>query len=142
MCNKPLKNAQTSILELLNADVTNYKPIKNPEHKESDYPPKIENDEFRDELKKSKIEYSLNFDDRFLRCRGQALKDFYILRYGRFKRVPDIVVFPKSHEDVVFVVELANKYCAVVGKHITCCIDNFVIFIFQQFHMAEVQIQQ
>ncbi|KAL7021035.1 hypothetical protein ACKWTF_011720 [Chironomus riparius] len=114
MCNKPLKNARTSILELLNADITNYKPIKNPEHNECDYPAKIENKEFCEELKILKIEYSLNFDDRFLRCRGQALKDFYILRYGRFKRVPDIVVFPKSHEDVVTVVELANKYCAVL----------------------------
>lgn len=130
MCNKPLKNARTSILELLNADITNYKPIKNPNHKESDYPPKIENKEFCEELKNSKIEYSLNFEDRFLRCRGQALKDFYILRYGKFKRVPDVVVFPKSHEDVVTVVEMANKYCAVLGKqgHFTLYVAHRKLF--------------
>ena len=116
MCNKPLKNARVHLQELLNADITNYKPVKNPEHNEADYPPKVENKEFCDELKKAQIEFSENFDDRFLRCRGQALKDFYILRYGKFKRVPDLVVFPKSHEDVEIVVELSKKYCAVIGE--------------------------
>ncbi|CAG9812258.1 unnamed protein product [Chironomus riparius] len=48
------------------------------------------------------------------RCRGQAMKDFYILRYGRFERIPDIVVFPRSHKDVVFCVELANKFGSVI----------------------------
>ncbi|CAG9803045.1 unnamed protein product [Chironomus riparius] len=114
MCNKPLLNARASLLELLNADITNYKPTRNPVHNESDYPPRVENKTFYKELQNSKIEFSLNFDDRLLRCRGQASKDFYILRYGKFKRVPDIVVFPKSHEDVVMVVELAKKYCSVL----------------------------
>ena len=118
MCNKPLKNARTLILEIFNADITNFKPIRSPKHKESDYPPRVENEIFCKELQNSKIEYTLNFDDRFLRCRSQGTKDFYILRYGKFKRVPDIVVFPKSHEDVVVVVELAKKYSAVIGKHI------------------------
>lgn len=60
------------------------------------------------------IDFSLDFDDRFFRCRGQAPKDFYILRFGKFKRIPDIVVWPKCHEDVEIIVRLANKYCSVI----------------------------
>ena len=114
MSNIPLKNAREQFLYILNTDISNFKPIINPVHLECDYPPAVINEEFCNELKISKIEFSLDFNDRFHRCRGQAMKDFYILRYGKFERVPDVVVFPKSHEDVVLCVELANKFCAVI----------------------------
>ncbi|CRK94929.1 CLUMA_CG008420, isoform A [Clunio marinus] len=114
ICNIPFNKARSKLLELYKSDVAKYKPYVNPVHKESDYPPKVENLEFCKELSDAKIEFSLDFEDRFLRCRGQATREFYILRFGKFKRIPDIVVWPKCHEDVEIVVKLANKYLSVI----------------------------
>lgn len=115
-------------MELLHSDVANYKPYINPVHKPSDYPPPVENAEFCKELDHAKVDYSLDFEDRFLRCRGQATRDFYILRFGKFKRIPDIVVYPKCHEEVEVVVKLANKYLSVIipyggGTNITLSLN-------------------
>jgi alkyldihydroxyacetonephosphate synthase len=110
----PFKKARQHLLNILETDIASYQPFSNPIHLESDYPPAVTNEEFCNQLKSSNIEFSLDFNDRFHRCRGQAMKDFYILRNGKFERIPDIVVFPKSHEDVVLCVELANKFCAVI----------------------------
>lgn len=116
MCDKMLKNARGQILKLLKSDIKDYKPYVNPVHKESDYPPPVENEEFVNELKTQNIEYSLDFEDRFLRCRGQATRDFYTLRFGKFKRIPDLVAWPKSHEEVELIVKSANKYNSVISK--------------------------
>lgn len=115
-------------MELLHSDVANYKPYVNPVHKPSDYPPPVENPEFCKDIAEAEIDFSLEFDDRFLRCRGQATRDFYILRFGKFKRIPDIVVWPKCHKDVEIVVKLANKYRSVIipyagGTNITLCLN-------------------
>ena len=110
----PFKKARQHLLNILEVDTSSFEPFTNPIHLESDYPPAVTNEEFCNELKTSKIEFSLDFNDRFHRCRGQAMKDFYILRYGKFDRIPDIVVFPRSHEDVILCVELGNKFCAVI----------------------------
>lgn len=99
--------------ELLKYDFANYKPYVNPLHKESDYL-HVENPEFCKELDEARIDFSSDFDDRFIRCRGQASRDFYVLRFGKFKRVPDLVVWPKSHRDVEVIVRLANKYLSVI----------------------------
>lgn len=128
MCNIPFKDARHQFLKVLNADINGYLPYKNPVHKESDYPPPRENSKFVNELKKFKIEFSKEFDDRFLRCRGQATRDFYVLRYQKFKRLPDLVIWPKCHEEVMKIVELANKFLAVIipyggGTNITLSLN-------------------
>lgn len=114
MCRIPFPHARSKFLEILQLDLKNYKLYENPVHTANDYQPPIENAEFCDTLKTVRIDYSLNFDDRFLRCRGQATRDFYTLRHGRFKRIPDIVVWPKCHDDVEIVVKMANKYQSVI----------------------------
>jgi alkyldihydroxyacetonephosphate synthase len=108
------KDARKFLLKLLNSDLKDYKPYINKIHKESDYPPALENPELIDELAKAQIEFSLDFDDRFFRCRGQATRDFYVLRFGKFERIPDLVVWPKTHDEVISVVKLANKYCSCI----------------------------
>lgn len=115
-------------MELLHYDVSNYKQYINPVHKATDYPPPVENAKFVKEIEAAKIDFSLEFDDRFLRCRGQATRDFYILRFGKFKRVPDIVVWPKCHAEVEVIVKLANKYLSVIipyggGTNITLSLN-------------------
>ncbi|KAG5677422.1 hypothetical protein PVAND_007180 [Polypedilum vanderplanki] len=114
MCNIPFKNARQHLLQLFNYDIINYKPHINPIHTEKDYPPSIENQAFVEALKNTNIDYSLDFNDRFFRCHGQSTRDFYILRYSKFQRIPDLVVWPKNHDDVVLIVKLANKHFSVL----------------------------
>lgn len=114
MSNRIFWNAFETAQKLLNKDIKNYQPSVIKQHKECDYPAAIENVELKKELEEKKIDFSSAFDDRFLRCRGQGARDLYTLRYGKFHRLPDLVVWPRCHEDVVFVVQLANIFCAII----------------------------
>lgn len=69
-----------------------------------------DNPEFRKEIEAAKIDQSIDIEDRYFRCHSQAPRDFYILKYSQYKRIPDVVIWPKSHEDVETIVKLANKY--------------------------------
>jgi alkyldihydroxyacetonephosphate synthase len=115
-------------LKLIHVDLSDYKTYVNPVHTASDYPQPVENLEFCKEIKSANIDYSLDFEDRFFRCRGQSSRDFYILRFGKFQRIPDIVVWPKCHKDVEIIVKLANKYLSVIipfggGTNITLALN-------------------
>ena len=45
---------------------------------------------------------------------GASLREVFTLRYGRFERYVDVVVYPGSHEHVVRLVELANEHDVVL----------------------------
>ena len=70
--------------------------------------------DFLQGIKKLNIDHSLNGEDRLIRCHGQTLHDIHTLRSGNFKRIPDLVLWPKSHNEVVEIVKLANTYNVVV----------------------------
>lgn len=56
-------------------------------------------------------------DDPLVRLRrghGHTGAEIWAIRYGKLERVPDLVVFPGSHEDVVKLVEIAEKHDACV----------------------------
>jgi alkyldihydroxyacetonephosphate synthase len=139
MCNIPFKQARDYFLKLFKTDIKDYKPISSLVHKESDYPPPIENSEFENDLKGEEIEFSKDFDDRFFRCHGQASYDIYVLRFGKFQRIPDLVIWPKCHKEVEKIVQLANKYLAIIipfggGTNVTLSLnyskhDNQKLFI-------------
>ncbi|NWQ70787.1 ADAS protein, partial [Neopipo cinnamomea] len=76
----------------------------------NDVPPSIVNEEFLQDLKATKISYSQDAEDRVFRAHGHCLHEIFVLREGMFKRIPDIVVWPVCHEDVVKIVELACKH--------------------------------
>uniref|UniRef100_A0A8B9FW49 Alkylglycerone-phosphate synthase n=1 Tax=Amazona collaria TaxID=241587 RepID=A0A8B9FW49_9PSIT len=76
----------------------------------NDVPPSIVKEEFLQDLRAAKISYSQDAEDRVFRAHGHCLHEIFILREGMFKRVPDIVVWPVCHEDVVKIVELACKH--------------------------------
>ncbi|KAE8750586.1 hypothetical protein FOCC_FOCC002566 [Frankliniella occidentalis] len=61
-----------------------------------------------------RISHSIAGLDRLVRAHGQTLHDAFILREGAFERIPDVVVWPECHEDVVRIVEVAQKYNVVV----------------------------
>jgi alkyldihydroxyacetonephosphate synthase len=70
--------------------------------------------EFNQEIKDLGIDYSELGEDRLIRCHGQTLHDIHSLRTNSFKRIPDIVLWPVNHEQVVSIVQIANKYNVVV----------------------------
>ncbi len=41
---------------------------------------------------------------------GATLRELYTLRYGKFLRFTDVVIYPASHEQCEKIVELANKH--------------------------------
>lgn len=74
------------------------------------YPDPIISDGFIDDMKKENILYSVKGVDRLIRSHGQTLYEIYNLREGIVKRIPDVVVWPKSHDDVVQIVNSANVH--------------------------------
>ena len=54
-------------------------------------------------------------EDRLMHGHGHLCEEIYMLRNNLyFKRIPDVVVYPGSHNDVVGLVKLATKYNVVV----------------------------
>ncbi|KAM5267852.1 alkyldihydroxyacetonephosphate synthase, peroxisomal [Hipposideros larvatus] len=76
----------------------------------NDTPPSIVNEDFLHELKETNISYSQEADDRVFRAHGHCLHEIFLLREGIFQRIPDIVLWPTCHDDVVKIVNLACKY--------------------------------
>uniref|UniRef100_A0A674MZH0 Alkylglycerone-phosphate synthase n=1 Tax=Takifugu rubripes TaxID=31033 RepID=A0A674MZH0_TAKRU len=72
-------------------------------------PPTL-NDAFVEELKSTGIPISFEAEDRVFRGHGHCLHEIFALREGKVGRVPDMVVWPSCHNDVVKIVELACKH--------------------------------
>ena len=45
---------------------------------------------------------------------GHTVHDMMLLRHGHWDRIPDLVVWPKSHDDVVKIVYAANEHNVVI----------------------------
>uniref|UniRef100_F7EK62 Alkylglycerone-phosphate synthase n=1 Tax=Xenopus tropicalis TaxID=8364 RepID=F7EK62_XENTR len=76
----------------------------------SDAPPALVNEGFLQDVKAIGISYSQDAEDRIFRAHGHCLHEIFTLREGMFKRIPDIVVWPTCHEDVVKIVDLSCKH--------------------------------
>lgn len=100
------------VLSRLGIDITQ-KVVQNPMPK--NFPePKVDAN-FVECLKRDSFDFSMLGPDRLIRSHGQTLHDIWTLRKeGGFKRIPDIVCWPRSHEDVVRLVALANEFDVVV----------------------------
>ncbi|XP_045560359.1 alkyldihydroxyacetonephosphate synthase, peroxisomal [Salmo salar] len=73
-------------------------------------PPRL-NEAFVENLKATGIPFSNEAEDRVFRAHGHCLHEIFALREGKtFERVPDMVVWPNCHNDVVKIVELACKH--------------------------------
>lgn len=78
--------------------------------------PPLESPELLAELKQLLQPAQLSQEDR-VRLRhghGHTGAEIWAIRYGSIPRVPDLVVYPESHEQVVEIVRLAQKYEACV----------------------------
>lgn len=54
----------------------------------------IINEDFMLELKKTPISYTDDPQDRLFRAHGHTMDELFILRYGKFERIPDLVCWP------------------------------------------------
>jgi alkyldihydroxyacetonephosphate synthase len=69
--------------------------------------------EFLEELKQIGSPYkeiSFDLENRLYHSHGHTAQEIYKLRFGTFKRIVDVVIYPSSHSDVVAIVKLAQKY--------------------------------
>ena len=41
---------------------------------------------------------------------GQTAQEVYLLRYGTYQRLPDVVIWPINHDQVQFILEAARKF--------------------------------
>lgn len=60
------------------------------------------------------ISFSVDGLDRLIRARGQALHDIAAVKTGKLKRLPDVVLWPSCHEEVVEIVRLADRRDLVI----------------------------
>jgi alkyldihydroxyacetonephosphate synthase len=75
----------------------------------TEFPEPILNEDFVESIKSFKIDHSLDGMDRLIRSHGQTVHDVYIVRNGLYKRIPDIILWPKNHDEVVKIVKRANE---------------------------------
>nr|CAD7420114.1 unnamed protein product [Timema poppensis] len=69
---------------------------------------------FLSDLEALGLPHSLSGVDRLVRAHGHALNEMFMLREGRFPRIPDLVVWPGCHDDVVKLVQLAHTHDVVL----------------------------
>uniref|UniRef100_A0A1I8GBL3 Alkylglycerone-phosphate synthase n=2 Tax=Macrostomum lignano TaxID=282301 RepID=A0A1I8GBL3_9PLAT len=76
-------------------------------------PPVQVNADFMSAIRQLGLSHSDAGPDRLFRGHGHTLEEMFTLREGMFPRLPDLVVWPTSHREVVELVNLANR-CGVV----------------------------
>lgn len=65
-----------------------------PELTADQLPKAILNEAFMIDLKQSNVSFSDDPQDRLFRAHGHTMDELFILRYGKFERIPDLVVWP------------------------------------------------
>lgn len=78
------------------------------------YPEPVICSDFLRDIKAAKILYSIEGVDRLIRSHGQTLYEIHSLREGLVNRIPDIVVWPTSHDECVTIVNCANQENVVI----------------------------
>ena len=81
-----------------------------------DFPPPQLNSEFMDEVATYLHANQINTENmaRVAHGFGQSLRDLWRKRRGHIHNLPDVVIFPQSHEDVVKIVQSCHKHNVIV----------------------------
>ncbi|KZC04648.1 Alkyldihydroxyacetonephosphate synthase, partial [Dufourea novaeangliae] len=98
------------VKDVLNVDVTKR---NTPQPIPTNLPEPVISSELLEAIEESQVEYSTKDIDRLVRAHGHTLREIYCLKYGSFVRIPDIVLWPKCHEDVVKIIKLCARYGSV-----------------------------
>lgn len=110
--NRPLPYFTAWVKDVFDLDLS---VANSPQPLPREFPKPIVTSEFIECLNQENIEYSTDGVARLVRAHGHTLREIFQLREGSFPRIPDVVVWPKSHEEVETIV----KICA---KHMAACI--------------------
>eukprot|EP00794_Sanderia_malayensis_P010834 gene10834-11986_t len=88
-----------------------YSPSR-PNPNAKDYPKPKVNQAFVEETKEycPAVHVSTAFEDRILHGHGQTLQEIFDLRHGKLEKIPDAVLWPSCHDDVVKIVQCAAKH--------------------------------
>lgn len=87
---------------------------------QEDYPTSKLSNTLLDRLIGLGISYSVDVVDRLFRAHGHTLHDMFTLKHGKFSRIPDVVLWPTCHQDVVKIVEFARDNNLVVSILVAC----------------------
>ncbi|XP_055585235.1 alkyldihydroxyacetonephosphate synthase-like [Uranotaenia lowii] len=104
---KRLNNFRHWIEELF--DLNLEKDIRPRVAEPSTFPEPIRNHLFLEDLRKAGVNFSEDGMDRVIRGHCQTLVDLQVLREHRYERIPDVVVWPSCHQQVVEIVDVAVK---------------------------------
>ncbi|OZC06273.1 FAD binding domain protein, partial [Onchocerca flexuosa] len=74
----------------------------------------FDNQDFINFLLSNNISFSNKSNYRLVRSHGHTVHDIANLRNGTVGRIPDIIVWPKSEEEVVTIVDAAQKFNVVI----------------------------
>lgn len=114
----PLGNARLTnftqwVKENFDINVDNAIPFR-PLPRTEELPPTRLSPDHLHHLEELKIPISLDGIDRLFRAHGHTLHDIYALRTTLMERIPDVVVWPTCHDEVVKVVRFASDNGLVV----------------------------
>lgn len=82
-----------------------------------------------EELEKISL-ISIDGMDRLIRAHGQTLHDVYYLRSNSFPRIPDVVIWPTSHEEVSYFLQTVICFCLILTWLKKIFKDSFMRFIY------------
>eukprot|EP01027_Heterolobosea_sp_BB2_P009357 GEZU01013800.1.p1 GENE.GEZU01013800.1~~GEZU01013800.1.p1 ORF type:complete len:635 (+),score=260.36 GEZU01013800.1:46-1950(+) len=107
---KVLPNFRKWFEDVCGLDIANATPAKPMDL--TQVPPPIINKGFMDEIESSKCFSKFTFDaeSRLLHAHGHTCQEIFTLRYGKFKRYPDVVIYPGEHAHVEKIVKAAVKH--------------------------------
>ncbi|KAK0168137.1 hypothetical protein PV327_001968 [Microctonus hyperodae] len=97
------------VQEVLGVDLTKRSP---PQSLPTAFPEPILSKEFLDAIEKLEITFSIDGFDRLFRAHGHTLREVVTLKQGSFDRIPDIILWPKCHNDVERIIRICVKYGA------------------------------
>ncbi|XP_063976312.1 alkyldihydroxyacetonephosphate synthase [Diachasmimorpha longicaudata] len=103
------------VKDVFGVDLENRTP---PQPLPTTFPEPIISQEFVDAIEELKITYSTDGMDRLFRAHGHTLREMYQLKRGHIERLPDIVLWPKCHDDVEKIIRICVKYgaaCIPIG---------------------------
>lgn len=94
--------------------VDDLKPAEKIRQTEEKYPKAIANEKFMSAITEAKIDFTTHFEERLFRAHGQSASDTFTMNFDFYSRIPDVVLFPKCHEEVEKIVKCANEFDAVL----------------------------
>ena len=76
----------------------------------STLPLPIINEFFLQDIKANNFQYSMDPHTRLFHAHGHTCHEIFQLRHGKFERIPDVVLWPRCHEEVEKIVKAAVKF--------------------------------